>query len=71
MSTPTSPPGADTRTLHLVILCVTLLIALDLICTLVLRLKTGAFPVVFGDLSKVGIGILGGVVMDRAVRPSS
>jgi hypothetical protein len=52
----------------LTIVCVSFLIALDLVCALILRLETGAFPVVFGDLSKVGIGILGGAVLERGIR---
>ncbi len=44
------------------------LIALDLIGAGVVRLQTGEPPTVFGDLSKVGITILGTVVAERLAR---
>ena len=54
--------------MRLAVICVTLVIIVDLIGALMIRLN-GYEPIVFGDISKVGIGILGGVVMDRiAVR---
>ena len=59
-------PTPKNGVLRLAVICITLLIALDLAGAALIRLK-GYEPIVFGDLSKVGIGILGGVVLDRAI----
>jgi hypothetical protein len=65
---PTSDSGAappNGNVLRLAIVCTTFVIVIDLIGAALIRLN-GYDPIVFGDISKVGIGILGGVVMDRA-----
>ena len=63
---PGEPAPQRDGVVRLAVVCVTVLIALDLMGAALIRLN-GYDPIVFGDLSKVGIGILGGVVLDRAI----
>lgn len=66
MNTDRSKDGPQNGVLRLSILCITFLVALDLVGAAVIRLN-GYDLVVFGDISKYGIGILGGVLLDRAL----
>jgi hypothetical protein len=52
-----------------IIVAVTLITMLDIAASTAVRIYADAVPVVAGDVAKVGVGILGGIVMGYRWRP--